>query len=125
MAVAHLVLVRRLSRNVKATNKAFWWRELKFFITPHPELHPEAGEIYVPRDHLKIAFYVDGMPKIVGDARTLQINFNGPEFLVLAIESRGSDRVFRILWQRLVGFELIRGSDIEMPPEVRKRFFLN
>ena len=58
-------------------------------------------------------------------ARNLQINFNGPEFLVLAIESRGVDHVFRILWQHLVGFELITGPDIEMPPELRKRFFLN
>ena len=98
---------------------------MKFFVEPQPELHPGAGEIYVPRDELKIAFYADSIPKIVGNARTLQINFNDPDFLVLAIESRGISRVYRILWQRLIGFELIRGPDIEMLPELSKRFFLN
>jgi hypothetical protein len=110
---------------MKPTNKAFWWRELKFFVKPHPELHPGAGEIYIPRDRLKIAFYADAIPKIVGNARTLQINFNDRDFVVLAIESRSVSRVYRILWQRLVGFELISGPDIEMPPELNKRFFLN
>ncbi|HRG56487.1 MAG TPA: hypothetical protein PLG56_10635 [Lacunisphaera sp.] len=108
---------------MKATNKAFWWRELKFFIEPHPVLHPEAGEIYVPRDHLKITFYADGPLKITGDSDSLDINFNDSDFLVLATEHRGVSHIYRILWRRLIGFELISASGTS--EEVTKRFFLN
>jgi hypothetical protein len=108
---------------MKAINKAFWWRELEFFVVPHPVLHPEAGEIYIPRDHLKITFYTDGPLKITGDSGSLEINFNDSNFLVLAMEHRGIRHIYRILWQRLIGFELISGS--ETPEEVTKRLFLN
>ncbi|MGD0539245.1 MAG: hypothetical protein ABSC03_16560 [Verrucomicrobiota bacterium] len=108
---------------MKAMNKAFWWRQLKSFVDPHPALHPKAGEIYVPRDHLTISIYADGPLKITGASDSLDINFNDPDFLVLATEHRAISHIYRILWQRLIGFEVISGSGT--PKEISKRFFLN
>jgi hypothetical protein len=79
-----------------------WFEEIKFCLNPHPELYPEAGDIYIPKDTYKITFLFQGMPSIQLAGNDVEISFNSNKFLVLY--KAGSS--YRILWQSLSGIEL-------------------
>jgi hypothetical protein len=104
-------------------SKSLWKRKLKLFLKPHPVLHPAGEDVYVPTRELKIAFWFEDGLKVVGDEDSLQINFNDPDLLVLAVEAKKASHIYRVPWRRLVCFELIRDS--EVTEETTQRFFLN
>ncbi len=79
-----------------------WFENLKLFLTPHPELYPEAGEIYTPKEGYEISFLFSGFPSMSGTYGEFEINFNSDDFLILS--KRAS--VTRILWESVAGFEL-------------------
>jgi hypothetical protein len=89
-------------RELNSMNRDQWFIELKSFLSPHPVLHPDAGELYTPRDRYEITFLFNGHPSISGKPNELEINFNSEEFILLSIDSP----VTRILWSSLIGFEL-------------------
>jgi hypothetical protein len=76
---------------------------LQPFIMPHPVLHPEAGDIYTPNDHVEIRFFFEDGSSVTGTAPDLEINFNSERLLILATKTS----VFRFWRTSLVGFELI------------------
>ena len=79
-----------------------WRDELKFFLTEHPDLYPNAGDIYTPQSHIEITFLFNGCPPITGKHSSLEVNFNSDVFLIL---SEGNV-VTRILWEVFTGFQL-------------------
>lgn len=76
---------------------------LKLFISPHPVLHPEAGDIFTPRGENAIKFFFEGGFFVEGKAPELEINFNDDELLILAT----GRSVYRFKRTALIGFELL------------------
>ena len=77
--------------------------QLKVFISPHPVLYPEAGDVFTPSGENSIRFFFEGGFIVEGKAPDLQINFNNDELLILAI----GQSVYRFKRTALVGFELV------------------
>ena len=103
--------------------KPILYSRLKFFIKPHPELHPAGEKVFVPRDNLVIRFWFEGNLQVEGDENNLQINLNDDQLLVLALSGKGVNRIFRIPWQRLVSVELIQKDSLNK--EFFQKIFLN
>ncbi len=99
-----------------------WIAACKSFLQPHPELFPSGEKVYTPRDDLIVTLWFDGGLRVSGDARSLQLNFNTDEYLVLSLQEGTRDRIFRVPWDRLVSFELASecGSG-----ETPRQLFLN
>lgn len=76
---------------------------LKMFISPHPVLHPEAGDIFTPRGENSIKLFFEGGFIIEGKAPELEINFNDDDLLILAT----GQSVYRFKRTSLIGFELL------------------
>ncbi|MGL4421878.1 MAG: hypothetical protein ACRCZF_14515 [Gemmataceae bacterium] len=99
-----------------------WIAACQYFLQPHPELFPAGEKVYCPKDDLTITLWFDGGLQVSGGARSLQLNFNTDEYLVLALREGTRDRIFRVPWDRLVSFEIaIERGSAEMP----RQFFLN
>ncbi len=91
-------------------------RSLQMFIEPHPELHPEAGDIFTPRKGTEIRFFFEGGASVAGSGPELEINFNDDDLLILATGSS----VYRFKRNALVGFELVHaGHEHSAPPDQR------
>lgn len=91
-------------------------RSLQMFIVPHPELHPEAGDIFTPRKGTEIRFFFEGGASVVGGWPELEINFNDDHLLILAT----GPSVYRFKRGSLLGFELVRTeSEQPAPPDQR------
>jgi|SRR5690348_3239010 len=89
-----------------STDEQYWRGHLKPFIEFDSD-YESAGEIYVPREHLNIAFLFEGGFRVAGDRSSLQINFNAPGLLILLFVEDATENIYRIPWSRLVGFQLI------------------
>lgn len=100
-----------------------WIATCKFFLQPHPELHPAGEEVYIPRRDLVVTLWFEGGMKVSGDVKSLQLNFNSADYLVLCHIDKRMEHIFRVPWKRLVSFEIAidRGSDSTLS----RRFFLN
>lgn len=58
----------------------------------------------------------------MGDSKSLEVNYNNPDLLIIELKSDGTDRIYRIPWDRLVCFELIRSySPADGSPETPPR----
>ena len=57
-------------------------KALETFIRPHPVLHPDAGDIFTPREGYAIRFFFEGGTTIAGSGAPLEINFNDPDLLI-------------------------------------------
>jgi hypothetical protein len=99
-----------------------WIKACQFFLQPHPELFPAGEKVYVPKDEIKVTLWFDGGLQLSGDARSLELNFNTEEYLVVAVRDGTKDRIFRVPWDRLVSFEI---STENGPPDSRHEWFLN
>jgi len=91
----------------QSAQEKYWRGHLKHFIEFDTGDYEGAGEVFVPREHLGIAFLFEGGFRIAGDREALQINFNSPGMLILWHHTDEVDSVYRIPWSRLVGFELL------------------
>jgi hypothetical protein len=91
--------------------------------TEEPELFPAGEKVYVPKDDLAITLWFEGGLQVSGDARTLQLNFNSKDYLVVALREANRDRIFRVPWDRLVCFEI--ATDRNPDGSVRRELFLN
>jgi hypothetical protein len=95
----------------------FWREKLSPFIIHHPQFvdleieEYEQEDIYTPREGLKIRFWFEGNIQIEGEYKTIEINFNSYDVLILSKRSDGVDNIFRIPWKRLISFELIIGDE--------------
>lgn len=76
--------------------------KLKPFIRPHPELYPDAGDIFTPVANKVIRFLFEGGFVVEGSAPELEINFNDDDLLILATGSS----IFRFKRSAFLGFEL-------------------
>lgn len=79
-------------------------KKLRTFICPHPDLHPEAGDIFTPNGSTIIKFFFDGGFVVEGKGPELEINFNDDDLIILAI----GNSVYRFKKSAFVGFELRR-----------------
>ncbi|MBY0573638.1 MAG: hypothetical protein K2P84_08150 [Undibacterium sp.] len=83
-------------------NNVYLIKKLSTFIRPHPELHPDAGDIFTPIGSTTIKFFFDGGFVVEGKGPELEINFNDEDLIILA----KGDSVYRFKKSALVGFEL-------------------
>ena len=100
--------------------KVTWKEKLDAFIEPEPMGHPKGEEVYIPKKHLRIVFWIDGGPKVTGSHRNLVINFNDPELIVLSLQIRKSVRIYRVPYARVACVELVHGSTDDDDPSPRK-----
>lgn len=92
--------------------KKFWKSKLRWFIVSHPRFEGTEEKIFTPREGLKIRFWFEGNLQIDGEYKTLEINYNSPDLLVLSKgDSDELRNIYRIPWKRLVSFELITGDE--------------
>ena len=89
-------------RSPEATIKA----ELKFFVE-HDARLPRSEDVFVPARDLTIGFFIEGGIHIVGDRETLRVNLNSDDMLVLLLENKDGEHIYRFPWSRVVGFELV------------------
>jgi len=89
-----------------------WFQQLRHFLSPHPILHPDAGEIYTPKENYEISFLFNGVPPISGKHEDLEINFNSDTFIIFST----GNVISRILWSSFIGFELT-----STPPDATKK----
>lgn len=82
--------------------------------------HPKGEEVYIPRKQMRIVFWIDGGPKVVGNHANLVVNFNDPELIVLSLHVRKSVRIYRVPYSRLACVELVNGVGDEEEPVPRK-----
>jgi hypothetical protein len=104
--------------------RTFWKRKLQFFLEPEPTLHPAGEDVYIPREKLKVAFWFEGGLKVSGGPRDLQVNFNDPQILTLSLQTKRTNRIFRVPYSRIVCFELVH-SEEDDNTEFSRRLFLN
>ena len=100
---------------IEAMEQNFWRNKLNVFLVKHPlydmdDLEIEE-EIYTPRENLKIRFWFEGNLQVEGSYNELEINYNSPDLLVLIKESNEVRNIYRVLWSKLICFELIIGSE--------------
>ena len=88
----------RMKKEIDLVNR------LRLFIRPHPELHPEAGDIFTPKGNTTIKFFFDGGFVVEGKGPELEINFNDDELMILAV----GKSVYRFKKSAFIGFELRR-----------------
>ena len=100
--------------------KALWKEKLGAFLEPESAGNPKGEEVYVPRKQIRIAFWVEGGPKVVGTRGNLVVNFNDPQLLVLSLQHRKTVRIFRIPYGRLSCVELVHGAGDEDEGSTRK-----
>ena len=93
----------------------FWRKKLNVFLVKHPLYDRDDSEIeeeiYTPRENLKIRFWFEGNLQVEGSYYELEINYNSPDLLVLIKESNEVRNIYRVLWSKLICFELIIGSE--------------
>ena len=95
--------------------------ELRSFIE-HDDRLPKSEDVFVPPRDLTIGIFMEGGVYVAGDRETLCVNLNSPEVLVLSLEKKDGQHIYRFPWSRVVGFELIiRKGD----PRISMRFGLN
>lgn len=87
--------------------------KLKYFIEPHPEFIGTEEKIYTPKKGINIKFWFEGDLQIEGFHINLEINYNDPDLLVLALRGKDEERIIRVSFERLIAFELIPNHDIE------------
>jgi hypothetical protein len=92
-------------------NKTFWKSKLMPFLVPNEVLNKLGEHSYGVKKKLKLAFWFDGGLKVTGNEATLSLNLKDPDLLILGTLVRKTTRIYRIPYERLVCFELIRGSD--------------
>ncbi len=90
--------------------KQTWKAKLEAFLDLESMEQPKEEEVYVPRKDLRLVFWVDGGPKVVGHRANLVVNFNDPDLLVLSLQVRKAVRIYRIPYARLACVELVHGS---------------
>jgi hypothetical protein len=102
-----------------------WKSHIKYFLEPHPKYHAAGEDMWIPSKDYKIAFIFSGGLRIVGDARSLIVNYNSPHHLNLSIETSSSSHDYYVLWEHLVAFELIRDHDTPEDALWPPRFTMN
>jgi hypothetical protein len=102
-----------------------WKSHIKFFLEPYPKYHATGEDMWIPGKDYKIAFIFNGVLRIVGDARSLIVNYNSPHYLILIIETSSSKHVYSVPWEHLVAFELIQDHDTPEDALWPPRFTLN
>ncbi|MBL9129536.1 MAG: hypothetical protein JNL97_17930 [Verrucomicrobiales bacterium] len=100
--------------------KAIWKEKLEAFLEPEPMGHPKGEDVYVPKKQIRIVFWIDGGPKVVGTRGNLVVNFNDPRLLVLSLQNRKTVRILRVPYERLSCVELIHGAGDEDEGPTRK-----
>lgn len=96
--------------------------ELKNFIE-HDDSLPKNEAVFLPKTDLTIGFFVEGGVYVAGDRETLRVNLNSSEMLVLLVEQKDGEHIYRFPWTRIIGFELIaKGID---DPELLQLFGVN
>ena len=98
-----------------------WKRNIQQFLAPHPTWHEPGAQVFVPRNHLSVAFLFDGGLRVVGDGASLEVNYNNPDLLILSVRVEGCERVYRMPWSRLVCFELVREHPPDSGPPAARR----
>lgn len=99
------------SGEVTNTTMAAIYDSLRLFIEPHPHLHPDAGEIFTPKQGHGIRFFFEGGTTVLGYGPEMEVNFNDDDLLVLAT----STSVYRFRRECLLGFELVLPTDASVP----------
>jgi len=100
--------------------KAIWKKKLEVFLEPEPMGHPKGEEVYVPRRQVRLVFWIEGGPRVVGGRANLVINFNDPDLLVLSLQQRKVIRIFRVPYAKLSCVELVHGAAEEDEATPRK-----
>jgi hypothetical protein len=85
----------------------FWKQKISYFLEEHPFFKETEENILTPRQGIKIRFWFEGNLQVEGQYDELQINFNDSDLLILANDTN----IYRILWSRLVCFEIIKGKE--------------
>ena len=93
-----------------------WKQNIQQFLSPHPAWYEAGEDVHVPRENLTVAFLFDGGLRVVGDSASLEVNYNHPDMLILGVRGPDGDRIYRMPWDRLVCFELIRHHPPESGP---------
>lgn len=104
----------------RCMTKSTWKEKLVAFLEPEPMGHPKGEELYVPRKQVRIVFWIDGGPKVVGHHGNLVLNFNDPDLMVLSLQVRKTLRIYRFSYSRLACVELVHGSPDDEETAVRK-----
>ena len=100
--------------------KLTWKEKLEAFLEPEPMGHPKGEDVYVPRKQLRIVFWIDGGPKVVGNQANLVVNFDDAGVIVLSLQVRKTVRIYRVPYARLACVELIHGAGEEEEAHPRK-----
>ena len=78
---------------------------------PNGEMNKLGEDLYCVKEKYKVVFWFEGGLKVTGTQASLSVNLKDPHLLILSTLIRKTMRIYRIPYERLVCFELIRGGD--------------
>ncbi len=93
--------------------RSTWKEKLEAFLEAEPMGPHKGEEVYVPRKQLRLVFWIDGGPKVVGHRANMVVNFNDPDLIVISLQVRKTVRIYRVPYARLACVELVHGAGEE------------
>jgi hypothetical protein len=89
--------------------REFWMRKMLPFLIPIEAMKKVGEDAYEVKKKLQMIFLFEGGVKVSGEKNKVSIHFNDPDLLIL-MTGPNPVKIYRIPYQRLIGFELVNES---------------